>query len=45
MKGRVYFKSIFLPSILPSLATGLLSASGGAWNASIAAEFITIRGG
>mgnify|MGYP001772537513 CR=1 FL=1 len=42
IRGLVYFKSIFLPSILPSLATGLISASGGAWNASIAAEYIAI---
>ncbi|WP_440059615.1 ABC transporter permease subunit [Thermogladius sp. 4427co] len=42
VRGFIFFKSIFLPAILPSLATGLLSASGGAWNASIAAEYIFI---
>jgi NitT/TauT family transport system permease protein len=42
VKGWLYMKSVFFPSILPSLLAGLLSASGGAWNASIAAEYVTI---
>jgi NitT/TauT family transport system permease protein len=31
---------VFIPSLLPSILAGGLSASGGAWNASIAAEYI-----
>jgi len=44
VKGFIYFKSVFLPALLPPIPTGLLSASGGAWNASIAAEHISIGG-
>jgi NitT/TauT family transport system permease protein len=44
VKGSLYFKSIFLPALLPSILAGLLSASGGAWNASIAAEYIAVGG-
>ena len=40
IRGFLYFKSVFIPAMLPSILTGLLSASGGAWNASIAAEYI-----
>jgi NitT/TauT family transport system permease protein len=41
LKGIDRFKRLILPSILPSLVTGLLTASGGAWNASIIAEIVT----
>jgi NitT/TauT family transport system permease protein len=44
VKGSLYFKSIFFPALLPSVLAGLLSASGGAWNASIAAEYIAVGG-
>jgi NitT/TauT family transport system permease protein len=37
--GRVLmFKRVLLPGILPSLVTGMITAAGGAWNASIVAE-------
>jgi NitT/TauT family transport system permease protein len=32
-----------LPAIFPYLITGILSASGGAWNASIVAEYVTYK--
>lgn len=35
---------IYLPSVFPSLLTGWITASGGAWNASIVAEFVEYRG-
>ncbi|MEM4412318.1 MAG: ABC transporter permease subunit, partial [Thermofilum sp.] len=41
LRGAVYFRYFFVPSLLPSLATGALSAWGGAWNASIVAEYIS----
>jgi NitT/TauT family transport system permease protein len=44
VKGRLYLSRIFIPSLLPSILAGGLSASGGAWNASIAAEYIVLGG-
>ncbi len=34
------FFSFYLPAIFPYLVTGILSAAGGAWNASIVAEYV-----
>lgn len=34
------WKNLYIPSILPNLVTGLVTAAGGAWNASIVAEYI-----
>ncbi|MCI1821565.1 MAG: ABC transporter permease subunit [Megasphaera sp.] len=39
--GWKKWKSFILPSIFPSLVTGLITASGGAWNASIVSELVT----
>jgi NitT/TauT family transport system permease protein len=39
IRGRYYLLWVFIPSLLPSILAGGLSASGGAWNASIAAEY------
>jgi NitT/TauT family transport system permease protein len=36
--------TVILPGIFPFLITGLITASGGAWNASIVAEFFQLRG-
>jgi NitT/TauT family transport system permease protein len=38
------WKNLYLPSVLPSLVTGLITAAGGAWNASIVAEYIQYEG-
>ncbi|MBV8543862.1 MAG: ABC transporter permease subunit [Acidobacteria bacterium] len=38
------FKSLYLPAVFPFLVTGWVTAAGGAWNASIVAEFVTFRG-
>jgi NitT/TauT family transport system permease protein len=38
------WKSLYLPSIFPSLVTGWVTAAGGAWNASIVAEYIQYKG-
>ena len=35
---------LFLPGIFPYLITGLITASGGAWNASIVAEYFRFQG-
>lgn len=41
LKGWVQWKRIFLPGIFPAYVTGLVTAAGGAWNASIVAEYVT----
>ena len=38
------WRLLILPAIFPYLVTGLLTASGGAWNASIVAEYFHFRG-
>jgi NitT/TauT family transport system permease protein len=38
------WRKLFLPGIFPYLITGLITASGGAWNASIVAEYFRFRG-
>lgn len=35
---------LYLPSVFPSLVTGWVTAAGGAWNASIVAEYLTYQG-
>ena len=38
------WRRLILPGIFPYLVTGLVTASGGAWNASIVAEYFRFRG-
>jgi NitT/TauT family transport system permease protein len=38
------WRKLLLPGIFPYLITGLVTASGGAWNASIVAEYFHFRG-
>jgi NitT/TauT family transport system permease protein len=38
------WRRLFLPGIFPYLVTGFVTASGGAWNASIVAEYSKIQG-
>lgn len=38
------WKTVILPGIFPYLITGLVTASGGAWNASIIAEYFHLNG-
>jgi NitT/TauT family transport system permease protein len=38
------WRRLFLPGIFPFMITGLVTASGGAWNASIVAEYFRFRG-
>jgi NitT/TauT family transport system permease protein len=37
------FRWLHFPAVFPYLITGVLSASGGAWNASIVSEYVTYR--
>ena len=41
LSGWSLWKKLLLPGIFPSLVTGLVTASGGTWNASIVAEVVT----
>ena len=41
---RDRWQQLFLPGIFPFLITGFVTASGGAWNASIIAEYFHFRG-
>jgi len=38
------WRTLILPAVFPYLVTGLLTASGGAWNASIVSEFVQFNG-
>ena len=38
------WRTLYLPAIVPYLVTGLITAAGGAWNASIVAEYVRYRG-
>jgi NitT/TauT family transport system permease protein len=41
---RLRFRTLYLPAVFPYLVTGWVTAAGGAWNASIVAEFVTFKG-
>ncbi len=38
------FRALYLPAVFPYLVTGWVTAAGGAWNASIVAEFVSYHG-
>ncbi len=38
------FKTLYFPAIFPYLVTGCLTAAGGAWNASIVSEYVSLKG-
>ncbi len=42
--GRQRLWSLYFPSVFPYLVTGWVTASGGAWNASIVAEVVSFHG-
>jgi NitT/TauT family transport system permease protein len=44
LSGAAKWKTLFLPGVFPFLVTGLVTAAGGAWNASIVAESLVFRG-
>jgi NitT/TauT family transport system permease protein len=44
LRGIDRWKKLILPGIFPYLVTGLVTASGGAWNASIVAEYFHFKG-
>jgi NitT/TauT family transport system permease protein len=44
MSSLERWRTLLLPAVFPYLITGLITASGGAWNASIVAEYFHFRG-
>src|SRR5450432_3353643 len=44
VRGLERWRKLILPGIFPYLVTGLVTASGGAWNASIVAEYFHFKG-
>ncbi len=44
IKGLRKWKTLILPGIFPYLVTGLITASGGAWNATIVSEYVSFSG-
>jgi NitT/TauT family transport system permease protein len=44
LEGLQRWRKLILPGIFPYLVTGLITASGGAWNASIVAEYFQFKG-
>lgn len=43
LDGWQRWRTLILPAIFPYLVTGLITATGGAWNASIASEYVTFN--
>jgi NitT/TauT family transport system permease protein len=44
VRGFERWKKLILPGIFPYFVTGMVTASGGAWNASIVAEYFNFKG-
>jgi len=44
LSGWHRFRTLYFPAVFPYLVTGWVTAAGGAWNASIVAEFVTFKG-
>jgi NitT/TauT family transport system permease protein len=44
LRGWERWRKLILPGIFPFLVTGMVTASGGAWNASIVAEYFHFKG-
>jgi len=44
LKGWMRWRTLLLPALFPYLITGLITAGGGAWNASIVAEYVNFGG-
>lgn len=44
LSGWQRWRTLILPALFPYLITGMITASGGAWNASIVAEYVVFGG-
>src|SRR5205085_2082678 len=43
MSRRQRWQNVYLPSVFPYLVTGLVTAAGGAWNATIVSEYVQVK--
>jgi NitT/TauT family transport system permease protein len=43
LRGWRRWRTLILPAIFPYLVTGMITATGGAWNASIVSEYVTFN--
>jgi len=41
VRGWIWWKKVMIPGVLPYYCTGVITAAGGAWNASIVAEIVS----
>jgi NitT/TauT family transport system permease protein len=41
IRGWLWWRKVMLPGIFPYYVTGAITASGGAWNASIVSEYVS----
>ena len=41
LRGWLMWRRFLIPAVFPSLLTGLVTAAGGSWNASIVSEYVT----
>ncbi|HEY1686361.1 MAG TPA: ABC transporter permease subunit [Tepidisphaeraceae bacterium] len=44
MSEKERWKKVYLPCVFPYLLTGLITAAGGAWNATIVSEYVQVKG-
>ena len=44
MSRRERWTKLYIPCVFPYLVTGLITAAGGAWNATIVSEFVQVKG-
>jgi len=44
LHGWLRWRTLILPGIFPYVVTGMITAMGGAWNASVISEFVTFGG-
>jgi NitT/TauT family transport system permease protein len=44
LKGLERWRSFLVPAVFPYLITGMITATGGAWNASIVSEYVVFGG-
>ena len=43
MSKRQKWTRLYIPCVFPYLVTGLITAAGGAWNATIVSEYVQVR--
>jgi len=44
VRGWALWRTLYLPAVYPALVTGMVTAAGGAWNASIVSEMVRLEG-